>query len=1267
MPDTLLRDLIDLPETVSRGDFVLNLDRGVRDPDTTLGQYVVTPQLVKHFDEALKVIQGAVASRQSRGTYLDGSFGSGKSHFMAVLSFLLAGVMKARTMPKLAPVVTAHDPWMHQKRFLMVPYHMIGATSLESAILGGYVRHVREHHPDAPTPAVFRAQVWIENACALRAELGDQAFFRKLNQGKATGGDEGWGALGGGWDAASFDQAVAAGPTDRDYRRLSGDLIDAYFQAVRREGDYVSLDEGLAILSAHARNLGYDALILFLDEMILWLASNASNVDFISREVPKVSKLVESQHSARAIPIVSFIARQRDLRELIGDHVMGVQSLNFADQLKYWEGRFGQIKLEDANLPYIVEERVLKPRQESARRLIDDEFARTAQVREAVMNVLLTRHSNREAFRRLYPFSPALVETLVAVSSLLQRERTALKIMLQLLVDQKDTLRLGELVPVGDLYDEIAQGDEAFSADMKRHFTTADQLYRRQLRPVLEETHGLTFAAAAKLDYRDPKRVALRADDRLIKTLLLAALAPAVESLKNLTPERLAALNHGTIKSPIPGQEASIVLSKLRNFAGRCGQIKIQEGAAQPVVSIQLSGVDVEAILERANDRDNYGNRLRLLQAKLLEQLGLQETDKLWIEHTVTWRGTPRRCKVFFQNIREAEDEVLRNDGELWNVLIDFPIDQPGHGPQDDLARLDTFRTRQGSTRTLAWIPSALSQAAQDQLGRLVRLVHILEESRFRSFVQDLSPQDQESARSILRNLRDAQHSALIGQLTIAYGLNDRDSSGATAPDLSLSGEDHFQSLDTGLQPRVPAATQLKAAFEEILEQALVSQFPGHPIFDRDLRLNKSGVERVLAVLSDNLRCQDHRSLVEKSDRVLVRQITLPLRLGEMGETHFVMGEYWRNHFHQLAAKNGILDGMKVGDLRRWMDEPRPMGLPTLLQNLLILVFAQQTNRSITRHGVAWEAGLQDLPDDCLLRMQELPTEAQWDQAVTLAQKVLGTVQLPGFVSGQNVALFNEKVKAAAGELAGPARKLVAELRHRAADFQCGDPDRAPRILAAREANTFLDLVKNESQARLIAGMAELRLESPPEALASSLKSAPKLLESLPNLNLRAIHAAVTLPGELGQEGQRLRDELDQAFAQYEYAVAFLPAWQRIHDRAIQLLTKAVGTGPAPAIAPVRPGSKPPIPAVDTAPRQPPPNSRSQVKGDRAPEGLAADYLRLILVSVEVPTTSGTQSIWVSRNLAALLQADGGATYDETARLLKLPAFHWQGVVETAP
>ncbi|MEJ7636620.1 MAG: hypothetical protein WKF75_01190 [Singulisphaera sp.] len=43
----------------------------------------------------------------------------------------------------------------------------------------------------------------------------------------------------------------------------------------------------------------------------------------------------------------------------------------------------------------------------------------------------------------MYPFSPALIQAPWRFHAL-QRERTALKIMLQLLVNRRDTLRLGD-------------------------------------------------------------------------------------------------------------------------------------------------------------------------------------------------------------------------------------------------------------------------------------------------------------------------------------------------------------------------------------------------------------------------------------------------------------------------------------------------------------------------------------------------------------------------------------------------------------------------------------------------------------------------------------------------------------------------------------------------------------------------------------------------------------------------------------------------------
>jgi ribosomal protein L23 len=249
---------------------------------------------------------------------------------------------------------------------------------------------------------------------------------------------------------------------------------------------------------------------------------------------------------------VSFVARQRDLRDLIGDAVPGAERLNFGDAMKHWEDRFHRITLEDRNLPAIAERRVLKVKDDAAKKELDAAFEQTHTIRDAVMNILLTREGDRGMFRKVYPFSPALVQTLIAVSSVLQRERTALKVMMQLLVEHRETLRVGDIVPVGDLFDVIAHGDEAFSPEMALHFDNAKRLYHQKLLPLLERQHGRQEELEA-LTVDDAKRISFRNDDRLIKTLLLAALVPEVESLKGINGERLAALNHGTIRTPVSG------------------------------------------------------------------------------------------------------------------------------------------------------------------------------------------------------------------------------------------------------------------------------------------------------------------------------------------------------------------------------------------------------------------------------------------------------------------------------------------------------------------------------------------------------------------------------------------------------------------------------------------------------------------------------------------------------------------------------------------
>jgi len=143
----------------------------------------------------------------SKASYLHGSFGSGKSHFMAVLHQLLQGHTDARSIPELAPVITKPNAWIAGKKFLLVPYHMIGAHDMESGILGGYVEFVRRMRPEAPSPGVYLAEGLFRDAENLRAPMGDARFFATLGEGASSG--NGWGDLEASWNAERFEEVVS--------------------------------------------------------------------------------------------------------------------------------------------------------------------------------------------------------------------------------------------------------------------------------------------------------------------------------------------------------------------------------------------------------------------------------------------------------------------------------------------------------------------------------------------------------------------------------------------------------------------------------------------------------------------------------------------------------------------------------------------------------------------------------------------------------------------------------------------------------------------------------------------------------------------------------------------------------------------------------------------------------------------------------------------------------------------------------------------------
>ena len=1261
---TYIKDLIEIPDHIGRGDFVLRLSEGITDPEGTVKHYQVTPQLVKCFDEALNLVkgslQGAGGRSSSKAAYLHGSFGSGKSHFMAILHLILAGNPHARSIPELAEVIAKHSSWMEGKKFLMVPYHLLGAKNLESAILGGYADFMARTHPNDPAPSIFLAEDLLANAEQLREAMGDAKFFELLNKGKNSGGG-GWGTLSAAWDAVSYTVALKSLHNSEACRRLVRDLVETHFPAMKNTEEFLSLEDGLSELSKHAKEVGYDAVVLFLDELVLWLATHAADPAFVTCEGDKVVKLVESGNAVRPVPLISFVARQRDLRELIGQQIMGAERLTFADVLNHHNERFGLIELENRNLPAIAQKRILLPKSADAKAQMDAEFARTQTFREVVMKTLLTREANREDFRNLYPFSPALVETLVAVSSLLQRERTALKVMAMLLSKQKQTLQLGQIVPVGDLFDQVSQGDEAFTEGMKVRFDNAHRIYQLHLKPLLErETRGtgggLSFEEAAQLPWDDPRRSALRNDDRLIKTLLLAALVPEVEALKNMTPQRLAALNHGTIKSPIEGDEATTVINKFKRWAAAAGQIKIVDGAGHPTLAIQLSSVDTEQILGMAEGVDNRGNRIAKLKELIFKELGQENEDQLFYTHEFKWRGTPRRVDILFANIRDLPTDSLVSKGDHWKVVIDYPFDEKEHNVRSDIAKIEGFLSEEAPTQTICWLPSFFNHETLDDLGTFVRLEQILKESQFPTYVQHLTEIDRETARNQLDSQRGQLRSQIVARLEMAYAIRPGGEDYLDKVN-TLEPADHFHSLDGGVSLQPPAAANLQQGLLGLLDQALRQQFPAHPRFEDNISLTKGTVSKVLENITSAAQSSEPSILVETSLRRPMVLLANPLKLGEMSEQRFQLGQHWRIHFNQHAAQNP--GHLTVGKLRKWINLPEPMGLPEILEDLVILTYAEQTNRIFKHHGGPANADLGTLEDEMTLEEVSLPSEADWQEAGGRAKSIFGVPVSP-LLNATNVTHLSDALLVKIKEWTGPVDSLIGQLE----DLQA---KRFPgtewtRLNTAREGLALLKTLEGSTGNTLIGKLAGFVLTAKPTALGIALFNAAKLGQVLEVTDWELFDGIKGLGDERQDAASRIWEDLADTLSCDEHAVALVPRLAELRQSAVKLLTKAM-TPP-----PVQPPALPPVVLPPPAVPEPPTKTvtklkelyrNSQVKGDELPEWLQGDA-KLSLLRVHRfgnDPDDWKSSIVVGPLYEALIQADGGARIDLVKKTLILPKF----------
>jgi hypothetical protein len=514
---------------------------------------------------------------------------------------------------------------------------------------------------------------------------------------------------------------------------------------------------------------------------------------------------------------------------------------------------------------------------------------------------------------------------------------------------------------------------------------------------------------------------ACRTDNRLIKTLLIAALVPEVAAVKDLSASRLVQLNHGSLKLPIPGNEASHVAGKLRSWAAEIGQLQVGT-EADPRVSLRLEGVDLGPILERARHVDSSGARQRVMRDLLFEALGLEKVLEKGKAHSVEWRGTNRgRPRPVRQRPHdESRVAALRRrrglaDGD--RLPIRRTGVRPGRRPGGPRA------LHRGERRELDAGVAAelLSDALEKLLGELVILEHILEtRETARGYVAELSVENQSRALTDLENLRSAKKQRLMLVLEQAYGL-------ATPKDGELDSartiERHLFVLKAGAQLAARVPPNFAEAVDIYVEDLLATRWPRHPRLTA--KLTKKRLEVLVDVFGKLIDSDDKRLPAE---RALVDEVRGTL--GELGlvrttedAIHLLEDRVLQELENRRSQK--AVDQPTVGQLRGWIDDTGKMGLPADAEDLIVRCYARHAARTFVYYGKPYapEAG-RPIPDEVVLERPQLPSQTEWARALDMAGALLG-VALPGrALHADNLKRFELQVAERVKELMPGTDKL---------------------------------------------------------------------------------------------------------------------------------------------------------------------------------------------------------------------------------------------------
>ena len=938
-------------------DFVIKLDaQAPRDTlDRLVRDYVVTPKVAAELPAIFDRLRQAVERGVAYGHILHGGFGSGKSHLMVMLGLLLERDPSAwsKDHPAFGALREGHETWVRESNLLVVRVHMLSerrtGAGLDEVLLGAIDRALLRA---GKTPVPLGDGASVLDEIREEARLYGDAFWKRANE-----------------------QGLASGPEDLDAIEQAGPeaikaLAGAWLEMKGRRATMSSLrpvwGEALRTIAEHIRSQGYGGMVLLVDEFLLWLAEKAGK-EFV-HAINDMNTIVDFSGGRREAPIAVFFARQRNIRDFFPDLTNQNQ---IQQRIDHHAKRFEITELQDVELRHIVKGRVLSdPRDPDAvRAALEHTLAQDAAHIEHLLG-----GEGKAVLEDVFPFHPALIDVLIDVSNLMQRERSAIRLLYELLHTNRNEA-LGPLLPVGRVFEHIIPASGVEAAQKTETLQAIQREWYGRLQPSIAHYVSTREGTAEAVS---PSRA--HALEQALKTVLLGLVSPrlAGRASEKLTIDRLVALNYADADGSRARQKRSRLFTDLQQFSVMIPELQISGTGNKAIVSYALQDVSLTDVLRRAEDAlGGEATKLATLAEVLTPLLpstlqpraqdapiAFDGSVRRW---TTTWRGTERRGGVLFGNLRQRTYADLgASDSEAFRLLIAYPWDPDGEPLAASIEKVRNRRQREGVSPAVAWVPRELTPDESRLLRQLAAASLIVREGPQGSLLKDYGQEDRnalfEQARGRVEQLRGS----------FAEVLKDAYNAGTA---VSLLARDPTLTHDA-----------LAANIRHLVHDLLDRRYPNHPMFPS--RADAAQARVVADWVVSAYQNSGHSQHVDDATAGPLQAVGVPLELVTLGQ-----------HRGMLSDTGRFADAIKraLGDRPRVEWEPIASDLqqrdgltPPILNLLLVWVSLRGYRVLDARTGQAVEPDIGLSTTHLTLQRADLLSVPDWARARTLAQRVLG-------------------------------------------------------------------------------------------------------------------------------------------------------------------------------------------------------------------------------------------------------------------------------------